>query len=39
MKPVRSFETSEINNPELPRSNPDYTKHGELNFSNINADP
>jgi len=38
MKPVRSFERSEINNPDLPRSNPEYPKQGVLNFQNINAD-
>jgi hypothetical protein len=38
MKLTRSFETLEINNPDLPRSNPEHPKHGKLNFQNINAD-
>jgi hypothetical protein len=32
-KPVRFFETSEINNPGLPRNIPDYPNHRELSFS------
>lgn len=38
-KPVRFFETSEINNPDLPRNNPEYPDHRELNFQRISADP